>query len=244
MLQWVAGQLPHPADLGRHVFVGVDGVDGAGKSTFADELGRVLSEGRDGNRSKFPPAVRISLDGFHRVRQERYRLGRGSAEGFWRDSYDYESFRNLVVVPLSPGGSGNYRTASHDLVTDTALHGSDLRVAEPAVILIDGIFLHRPELVQLWDVSVFLEVSFATSFRRMAIRDGSDSAPDAPANQRYLGGQQLYLRECSPRSQATIVIDNNDFAAPYVVPGGSGRVQFPARRAGPGHRRASGSDTV
>ena len=56
------------------VRVGVDGVDGAGKTTFADELARALrAEGR--------PVVRVSLDDFHNPRAVRYRLGRESPAG-------------------------------------------------------------------------------------------------------------------------------------------------------------------
>jgi uridine kinase len=64
-------------------------------------------------------------------------------------------------------------------------------VAEPdvrSVLLIDGIFLHRDELISCWDLSVFLDVSFVISYMRMAARDGSNPDPDAPEHHRYLEG--------------------------------------------------------
>jgi len=61
--------------------VGIDGVDGAGKTTFADELAAALAPfGR--------PVIRAGVDGFHHPRAVRYRRGRESPEGFFRDSYD------------------------------------------------------------------------------------------------------------------------------------------------------------
>lgn len=213
----LAGGLPWPEELGRHVFIGIDGVDGAGKTMFADELAVALSKRHGSDSVKVSPVVRVSLDGFHRIRRERYRQGRDSPEGFWQDSYDYEAFRRLVVEPLSPGGSGIYRAASHDLATDALLGGPELAISVPSVILIDGIFLHRPELVQIWDASVFLQVSFTTSFQRMAERDGSDPLPEAAANQRYLQGQLLYLAKCAPFFRATAAVDNNDYAAPSIL---------------------------
>ncbi|WP_330276758.1 hypothetical protein OG205_14535 [Lentzea sp. NBC_00516] len=40
-------------------------------------------------------------------------------------------------------------------------------VASPsALLLVDGIFLHRDELVRHWDFSVFLDVGFAVSVAR------------------------------------------------------------------------------
>ena len=51
------------------VRVGIDGVDGVGKTTLADEL---LEPLRRGGRS----VIRASIDGFHNPRSVRYRLGR------------------------------------------------------------------------------------------------------------------------------------------------------------------------
>ena len=48
VLRDVAAHVPDPRTLGRPVLVGVDGMDGAGKTTFADELAAELRrEGRD-----------------------------------------------------------------------------------------------------------------------------------------------------------------------------------------------------
>ena len=79
-----------------------------------------------------------------------------------------------------------------------------------AILLVDGIFLHRDELAGRWDFSMFLDVDFATSFARMAVRDGSPSDPDDPRNRRYVEGQRLYLAQCDPASRASLVIDNRE----------------------------------
>ena len=60
---------------GRIQRVAIDGVDGAGKTTLANELApRLELEGR--------PVIRASVDGFHNPRIVRYRLGKTSPEGF------------------------------------------------------------------------------------------------------------------------------------------------------------------
>ncbi len=83
----------------------------------------------------------------------------------------------------------------------------------------DGIFLHRPELKDKWDLSIFLDVAFDVSIARCARRDRSFGPldPRATENRRYVEGQRIYLRQCDPRRCATIVIDNNDLAVPRVV---------------------------
>src|ERR1700733_236772 len=94
------------------VRIAVDGVDGVGKTTFADLLGNaVAGMGR--------PVIRASADGFHHPRELRYRRGKASPEGFYLDSYDYAALRTHLLDPLGPGGSGRYRSAIFDHVTDS-----------------------------------------------------------------------------------------------------------------------------
>ncbi|WP_202802802.1 uridine kinase [Bradyrhizobium sp. YR681] len=188
----------------------IDGVDGAGKTTFADELGAVLATmGR--------PVIRASVDGFHNSKAVRYQRGRHSPEGFFEDSYNYSALRKYLLDPLSPGGSRRYRRTFFDHETNAIVPADDLEALPSSVLLIDGIFLHRPELLAYWDASVFLRTSFAVSVARCAARDGSSPDPAAPSNRRYVEGQRLYLRMCQPEAKATIVVDYNDLSAPSIV---------------------------
>ena len=190
--------------------IAIDGVDGAGKTTFADELGTlVAARGR--------PVIRASVDGFHNPRAVRYRRGRHSPEGFFEDSYNYAALKQYLLDPLSPGGSRMYRRAIFDHVTDGIVLADDLEAPLSSVLLIDGIFLHRPELRTYWDASVFLRTDFAVSVARCASRDGSSPDPAAPSNRRYVEGQRLYLQSCQPETKATFVIDYNDLSAPSLV---------------------------
>ena len=88
---------------------------------------------------------------------------------------------------------------------------------EDAILLFDGVFLHRPELLSYWDLSIFLDAPFGVTIPRAAARDGSSSDVSAPENRRYVEGQQLYLQTCDPKRAATIVIDYENLSAPMVV---------------------------
>jgi uridine kinase len=193
--------------------VGVDGVDGAGKSIFADALADVL-------RSAGWDVVRVSLDGFHRPRELRYRRGRSSPDGFWLDSYDYARFRANVLAPFSPGGYRVFRRAIRDVASDQPVHAELESATSEAILIVDGIFLHRDELVDNWEFTVFLDVGFDETFARMARRDGCPPDPAAPQNRRYLEGQRIYLAACDPLSRADVVIDNTDPLAPRLVESG------------------------
>ncbi|GIE36313.1 uridine kinase [Actinoplanes italicus] len=191
------------------VRVGVDGPDGSGKTVLAAELASML---RDRGR----PVVQVSIDDFHHVRAVRYRRGRDSPEGFWRDSYDYDRFRADVLEPFAPGGDRRYRPAAHDVSTDELLT-PEPRQAEPdALLIVDGLFLHRDELYGSWDFSLFLDVPFTETARRMAARDGTSPDPGHPGMRRYVEAQRIYFATCDPRRRATVVIDNTDTARPVL----------------------------
>ncbi|WP_053733845.1 hypothetical protein [Nocardia sp. NRRL S-836] len=156
--------------------------------------------------------MRASVDDFHHPRAVRWRRGKESPDGFFLDSFDYERFTADLLVPFGAGKP--FRRASHDLATDEHVT-PDAETASPsAVLLVDGIFLHRDELAGLWDFSVFLAVGFEVSAARMAARDGSPPDPGHPRLRRYVEGQRRYLTACDPAARASLVIDYDDLADP------------------------------
>jgi uridine kinase len=157
------------------------------------------------------------VDDFHHVQTIRYQRGRLSPEGFWLDSYNYRQFRIDVLDPLGPGGSRWYRPAAHDLATDQVVTVDQQLAPAGAVVIVDGLFLHRDELAGAWDFSVFLDVTFDVTVRRMAKRDGSQPDPHHPSLHRYVQGQRLYLAECDPQRRASLTIDNSRTEAPTLI---------------------------
>ncbi|MGN6300791.1 MAG: uridine kinase [Angustibacter sp.] len=209
VLEELADAVPAPG-AGRTVRVGVDGVDGAGKTVLADELAAVL-------QSRGRPVVRVGVDGFHHPRAVRYQRGRRSPEGFYRDSYDLEALRRHVLTPLGPEGDGWFVPAVHDVEHDQVLALERRRVPDGAVLVLDGLFLHRPELDVEWDLSVLVTAPFEVTFARMAVRDGCPPDPDHPDNERYVEGQRLYFAEVDPASRADVVVDNTDPGRPSLL---------------------------
>lgn len=188
--------------------VAVDGIDGAGKTTFADELAGAL-------RVRGLPVIRASVDGFHHPREIRYRRGRDSSVGYYLDSFDYDRLRRVLLDPLSPGGTGSYVSAVHDVGSDEMVDLEPEQAADSSVLVFDGIFLHRPELVDYWDCSIFLRVDRPIAVERMKRRDGAvDATLERP---RYAEGQRLYLESCRPDELATVVVDNDVLNEPKLL---------------------------
>ena len=198
----LADDILHNYGKGR-VIIAVDGLDGAGKTVFADALAKQLGIG---NRAVF----RASIDDFHFSRARRYAKGEDSPEGFYADSYDYVTFKRVLVEPFrKPGAIGSFVLKAFDLKRDIPFQPKWTSAPEDAILIVDGIFLNRPELKDLWNFSIWLDVDPEVAAARMLNRDGE------PTNEvRYTGGQDLYLKEAQPKTTATAIIDNNDFDHP------------------------------
>lgn len=192
-----AAALVPPA--GRSV-IAIDGVDGAGKTTFAEALAeRLRAEGRD--------AVRASIDGFHHPLAYRRAEGR-TPEAIWRRHFDYAAFRRELVDPWRAGPPATYRPAVHDVAYDVHLDLPPRTPPEDGVLVVDGLFCQRPELAGCWDAVVFLDVPFEVSVARVAARDGSVDDVDDPDQRRYVDAQRIYFDSCDPRGRADLVVDN------------------------------------
>jgi uridine kinase len=198
---------PHPTR------VAIDGVDAAGKTTLADELVAPLK--RSG---RF--VIRASIDGFHHPAAVRYRRGRLSPEGYFRDSFNHTQLIDTLLAPLGPGGDRRYRGAIFDFRRDRPFEAPAQEVSPDAVLLFDGVFLLRPELRPFWDFSIFVRADFEVTVARAEARDHllfcSHEQVRLRYAERYVPGQRLYLAEAQPEPHASVVVDNNDAAHPRL----------------------------
>ncbi|MEP6481980.1 MAG: uridine kinase [Rhodoglobus sp.] len=200
VLDALADDFLHNYGKGRTILA-VDGREGAGKTRFADALAERM--GRGGHA-----VFRASVDGFHRPRELRYAAGKDSAAGFYRDSFDYALLRRVLIDPFKMGGSTAWVPEAFDVARDAPIEPRWTTGPDDATLILDGIFLNRPELRGLWNFSVWLDVPAAEAEARWTARDG------ALPNPRYSGGQELYLTEAKPIEVATAVIDNSDYEHP------------------------------
>lgn len=212
VLQRIADRLLG-TDLGRPVRVGVDGICGAGKTTFGHDLAAVL-------RASGRPVVDLDSDGFHRTRAIRYRQGRASARGYYDDAYDLDALRELVLRPLGPGGSRRYAEHVHDLATD-AVQPRFATAPPDAIVLFAATFLQRGALRDDWDEVLWLDVPEPVATARGVARDaaalgGADAAEAAYAS-RYMAACRIYLAEEAPRDRASIVVDHADPERPAIT---------------------------
>ncbi len=194
--------------------VGIDGVDASGKTRLADELANELKKQ---NRQ----VIRASVDGFHNSKELRYQKGRDSAEGYYVDSFDNNAIIGNLLAPLGSNGNLKYKAAIFDFRTDSKINSKEETAEKTAILVMDGVFLFRPELINYWDLKIFLNVDFDVAVQRAAKRDGYYLGTEQKVHDkhkvRYIPGQKIYFKDAKPREKADVVIDNNDFLKPRIV---------------------------
>lgn len=198
-LAGIVAKTPH---LDRPTLVAVDGVDGSGKTTFAEALATAYSaSGR--------PVTLVHLDDFLNPRSVRHHQGSSSPIGFFEDSYDLAAFQSNVLRSVHEDPPILVRRRVFDHRSDRSIDDPPVEVPRGGIVLVEGMFLHRDELQHEWDLSILLDVPFTVTFSRMAVRDGANPDPEHPSNRRYVQGQRHYFATCDPCERATIVLDNS-----------------------------------
>ena len=199
---------------GRPVIVGINGVDGSGKTTLSIYLAEALL-------AMGLSVCRVSVDDFLHPREHRYRRGRQSPEGYYEDSVDYEAMIEGTLKPAlnAEGGSMRCKTKHFDLVNDERLEVFE-DLAGDSCLLIEGVFLFRPEIVPFLHIKIFIHSDFDAVLRRVMTRDravfGDEVAVQSQYEKKYIPGQRLYLSEIKPADISDIVIENSDYNQPTV----------------------------
>ncbi|WP_276682551.1 hypothetical protein [Empedobacter brevis] len=73
--------------------IAIDGFDASGKTHFAQKIQTALER-------RHIRSFAVAIDDFHQPKAVRYSKGKQSAEGFFTDSYAYDSFLNETLKPF------------------------------------------------------------------------------------------------------------------------------------------------
>jgi uridine kinase len=166
--------------------VAADGHSAAGKSTFAGGLAERM------------PAAVVAGDDFYRVMDEDERAALTPAEGAaWY--YDWERLRDEALLPLRdrrPAVFRPYEWEANDLADRV------ITIAPEPLIIVEGLFVSRPELAHVVDIAV-LVVADAGSRRR---RQGDRADASKEWLERWDAAERWYFEHLRQRSSFDVVI--------------------------------------
>jgi len=182
VLDALAAEILQLYSKGR-IIVAIDGPEGSGTPEFAAAL--AASVRRTGH-----PVFVASVEDFHRDPASIEPDFDDSA--FDRGDYDYSLLRRILLDPFKNPSHGGFVLAGFDRARNQPIEPRWLTAPADALLIVEGVFLHRPELRGLWNYSVWLD---------------SDGITPVAA----------YLKESKPRTAATAIIDNSDVEHPRRV---------------------------
>ncbi|MFF8609861.1 uridine kinase [Streptomyces sp. NPDC015346] len=195
------------------LLVGVDGLTAAGKTSFGHELAEwIANAGR--------PVLRATLDDFKKPWKDRHLYDRESGEGYYRNAYDYELVKRLLLDPCRNPGADACALCGIDPLTQRDHSAERTPLAPDAVLVVDGVFAFRPEIDSFWDYRVWIDIDAELSVRRGAERDQDWAGSDAESlhRDRYLVAERIYLDEVDPLPRMDAFVDNTDFGRPRLLP--------------------------
>lgn len=197
------------------VKVAIDGLMASGKTTISAELSsELVALGLN--------PICCSVDDFFNNRETRYSRGFDSAIGCYQDTIDIKGLTEAVIEPLGFDGNGTIKTAIFDSEMNRPTESIWINTEPNDILIFEGIFLQKPELIDYWDLRIFIRADSDTLLSRVLKRDlkafNSNSIELLTKHKkRYIPAQEIYIKEVSPELIADIVIDNNNYDTPYIV---------------------------
>jgi uridine kinase len=187
----------------RSLLVGVSGIDGCGKGFLATQLQAHLAL-----RGVIP--VILNVDGWLNLPQKRFDQ-KAPGVNFYENAIRLDQFFSQLVLPLRERRSIHLEA---DFVEETA---SDYRkhtydYQDISVVLVEGIFLFKPQYRKYFDLAIWIECSFPTALARAIDRAQEGLSPAntiAAYDTIYFPAQRIHLAQDKPREHADLIFEND-----------------------------------
>ena len=190
----------------RSLLVGVSGIDGCGKGYLARQLQAHLA------LHGVIPAI-LNVDGWLNLPEKRFD-DKAPATNFYENAIRLEQFFSQLVLPLRD------RRSIHlvaDFVEETASqyrkHSYDYD--DVSVVLVEGIFLFKPQYRKYFDLAIWIDCSFPTALARAIDRAQEGLSPAntiAVYDTIYFPAQRIHLTQDKPRESADLIFENDRYA--------------------------------
>lgn len=190
----------------RSLLVGVSGIDGCGKGYLAVQLQAHLA------LHGVIPAI-LNVDGWLNLPEKRFDYS-APAANFYENAVRLDQFFNQLVLPLRDRRSVHLVT---DFVEETAAnyrkHTYDYE--DVSVVLVEGIFLFKPQYRKYFDLAIWIDCSFPTALARAIDRAQEGLSPAntiAVYDTIYFPAQRIHLTQDKPRENADLIFENDRYA--------------------------------
>ncbi|MEN2766094.1 kinase [Ornithinibacillus xuwenensis] len=185
--------------IDRPFIVGIDGLGGAGKTTFVNEMEKGLT-------NQDCQLVVLHIDDYIVRKNKRYNTGHEE----WFEYYYLQWDIKLLAKVFFEKMHQDFRNVSLPLYnnkTDSiSLKSTNIR--PNSIVLIEGVFLQRIEWRDFFDFVIFIECSRKLRMERVLNRDayiGNQKERLSKYQRRYWLGEEHYLKTENPIEKADAI---------------------------------------
>jgi uridine kinase len=181
------------ARLDDSLLIGIDGLAGSGKTTYARALQEQLKD-----------VKLFHLDDFIHKKEIRYNVDFEEWYCYYHLQWRYDELIRKLLWPLKNGVAVNDTIELYDKETDSyTIQKIDIPIG--TTVIVEGVFLQRPELRLFFDTVIYLDVDKKTRLKRVLDRDtyiGSKEDIMLKYKNRYFPAEDVYVELCNPLSLA------------------------------------------
>ncbi|WP_410511495.1 uridine kinase [Paenibacillus sp. BR2-3] len=173
----------------KSIIIGIDGCGGAGKSTYAQKL-------RDHYHGELPASI-VHMDDFYLPSNRRGDENDGIGVNF-----DWRRLLDQVLIPIKNHTDGFYQR--YDWNKDAL---DDWHRVPIGLLVVEGVYALRQELVDYYDYSIWIETDFSTRLARGIERDGENMRHTW--EEVWMPAEQKYVELEQPHEKADLIIDGS-----------------------------------
>jgi uridine kinase len=165
------------------LLMGIDGLGGSGKSTFAKAIAKALAE------IDLPPCV-VELDDFF-----------NPGEGGW--GFDHARLRQQVLEPITSGTPARYQRYDWRLREP----GDWVELPKCDVLVVEGVSACHPSVADFFDHMVYVEAPREVRLERGISRDGM--IHQEKWERVWMPAEERYVAQHRPQERADLIVDGS-----------------------------------
>src|SRR6266568_3754695 len=183
------------------ILVGISGIDAGGKGFITEKIAKRL-QGLGWRVATINADDWLNLP---EVCLSRHK----PAEHFYEHAMRFDEMFDRLIVPLKQNRAVTLVAECADAKGSRRKHRYEFRKID--IILLEGIFLFRPAYRNCFDLTVWVDCSFATALKR-AIERGQEGLPPAETIKAfetiYFPAQRIHFTRDNPQAAADFIIQN------------------------------------
>lgn len=187
----------------RAALVAVSGIDGCGKGWLTRKI-------VDNLQARGIKAANINIDGWLNLPAKRF-SDKNPAEHFYLHAIRFDEMFAQLVLPLRDARSIRVETDFAE-ETATTYRKQLYEFTDIDIIVLEGIYLLKQAFRNYYDLSIWIDCSFAKALER-ALARGQEGLPPADTIRAYetiyFPAQDIHFQRDNPQQAAAVIVDNN-----------------------------------